>query len=99
MTMRSASVKTAQLKAHLSQYLRRVRKGERLVVLDRDTPIAEILPLPQAPEDIFARLAREGRCRLGTQRRSKLKIAPLKPDIALEDFVVDELPDADLPRR
>jgi len=35
----------AQLKAHLSEWLRRVRRGERLVVLDRSTPVATIEPL------------------------------------------------------
>ncbi len=35
----------AELKAHLSAYLKRVRAGESLVVHDRDTPIARIVPV------------------------------------------------------
>jgi antitoxin (DNA-binding transcriptional repressor) of toxin-antitoxin stability system len=31
-------------KAHISEQLRKVRKGARLVISDRDTPIAEVLP-------------------------------------------------------
>ena len=34
----------AELKAHLSQQLRKVRRGHTLIVLDRDTPIARIVP-------------------------------------------------------
>jgi prevent-host-death family protein len=34
----------AELKAHLSQYLRVVRGGEEVTVLDRETPIATIVP-------------------------------------------------------
>lgn len=34
----------ADLKAHLSQHLRRVRGGRTLTVLDRNTPIAQIVP-------------------------------------------------------
>ncbi len=34
----------ADLKAHLSQYLRKVRRGSSVTVLDRDTPIATIVP-------------------------------------------------------
>ncbi len=34
----------AELKAHLSQQLRKVRRGHTLTVLDRDTPIARIVP-------------------------------------------------------
>ena len=34
----------ADLRAHLSQYLRAVRRGERVIVLDRSTPVAVIIP-------------------------------------------------------
>ena len=34
----------ADLKVRLSEYLRLVRKGRTLTVLDRDTPIAQIVP-------------------------------------------------------
>ena len=43
----------ANLKAHLSQHLRNVRRGRTLTVLDRDTPIARIVPFDtQAPLEI-----------------------------------------------
>ncbi len=56
--MTTKSVKVAALKARLSEHLRAVRRGARITVLDRDTPIAQIVPvetsgdpLPrQAPE-------------------------------------------------
>ena len=38
-------VKIAELKANLSAYLSRVRKGEVIVVSDRSTPIAKLTPL------------------------------------------------------
>jgi prevent-host-death family protein len=38
------SVRIAELKAHLSEHLRVVRQGGSLTVLDRDTPIARIVP-------------------------------------------------------
>ncbi len=31
-------------KAHISEQLRRVRKGARIVISDRETPIAEVVP-------------------------------------------------------
>ena len=37
-------VKIAELKNHLSEYLRRVESGADLVVTDRDRPIAKIVP-------------------------------------------------------
>ncbi len=45
------TVRIAQLKSRLSHHLRAVRAGETLTVLDRDTPIARIVPL-DAPDDI-----------------------------------------------
>ncbi|MBI4483210.1 MAG: type II toxin-antitoxin system Phd/YefM family antitoxin [Acidobacteria bacterium] len=37
-------VRIADLKARLSEHLRGVRRGRALTVLDRDTPIARIVP-------------------------------------------------------
>lgn len=36
--------KTAELKANLSAYLATVRRGETVIVYDRSTPIARIVP-------------------------------------------------------
>ena len=38
-------VRIAELKARLSEYLRAVRRGETIAVLDRDTPVAHIVPV------------------------------------------------------
>lgn len=39
------SVQIAELKSRLSEYLRRVRRGETITVLDRETPIARLEPI------------------------------------------------------
>jgi len=39
-----SKVGIADLKAHLSQHLRRVRGGRTITILDRDTPVAQIIP-------------------------------------------------------
>ena len=38
-------VRIAELKARLSGFLRSVQRGERIAVLDRNTPIAHIVPI------------------------------------------------------
>lgn len=38
-------VRIADLKARLSEHLRAVRRGETIAVLDRDTPVAQIVPI------------------------------------------------------
>jgi prevent-host-death family protein len=42
----SGTVGVAELRQNLSHYLRRVAQGERLVVTDRNRPIAELGPPP-----------------------------------------------------
>lgn len=38
------TVKIAELKSHLSEHLRQVRRGHTLIILDRKTPIARVVP-------------------------------------------------------
>jgi prevent-host-death family protein len=42
-------VRIADLKARLSEYLRAVRRGETIAVLDRNTPVAQIVPIRDRP--------------------------------------------------
>ena len=53
MTMKKPSEKTvrvAELKAELSAYLRSARAGNSVVVCDRDTPIARLVPYAEADD-------------------------------------------------
>jgi len=65
-----SKVRIAELKARLSEHLRSVRNGETLTVLDRETPIARIVPYAPQPLDI-----RKAKRRL---RDLKLPAKPLK---------------------
>ena len=56
----------AELKARLSEHLRSVRNGGTLTVLDRDTPIARIIPDAAQPLEI----------RKATRRLRDLKLPP-----------------------
>ncbi len=47
-------VRIAELKAKLSEYLRAVRRGETIAVLDRETPVAQIVPV-RAPSALRVR--------------------------------------------
>lgn len=42
-------VRIAELKAKLSEFLRAVQRGESFAVLDRNTAIAQIVPLRESP--------------------------------------------------
>lgn len=56
----SESVGIAELRQNLSVYLRRVSRGERLVVTDRNRPVAELGPAPTTGPALD-RLIAEGR--------------------------------------
>jgi len=52
-------VKIAQLKTHLSGYLKQVRQGKEIIVTERDNPIARILPFKKEKEKLVIIPAKE----------------------------------------
>lgn len=73
----SASVGVGELRQNLSKYLKRVQRGERLLVTDRNRPVAELGPPPATAGAQLDRLIAEGRV-LRPLRRGLP--APLKLD-------------------
>ena len=61
-----SDVRIADLKARLSEHLRSVRNGGTLTILDRDTPVARIVPYAAQPLEI----------RKATRRIRDLKLPP-----------------------
>jgi prevent-host-death family protein len=68
-----------ELRQDLSRYLRRVRRGERLVVTDRGRPLAVLAPWADQA-DILDQLVADGRARRGDGRL--LDIAPLSRPVS-----------------
>ncbi len=73
------TVGVAQLRQNLSVYLRRVEKGERLVVTDRNRPVAELGPPPTTSRRLDELIA-EGRVRPPKRSLQSLP-PPLKLDV------------------
>lgn len=46
------TVGIADLKAHLSEHLRAVRKGRTVTVVDRHTPVARLVPVETGPLEV-----------------------------------------------
>jgi len=69
------AINVSELKAHLSKYLRQASRGARIVVKDRDEPIAQLGPLQSESLSWRDRLSREGRLRLGTQDWANVKLS------------------------
>ena len=71
------AINVTELKANLSKYLRMAARGSRIIVKDRDEPVAQIGPLEKEALPWRDRLAREGRLRPGSQNWDKLKVSKL----------------------
>jgi prevent-host-death family protein len=82
------TVGVAELRQNLSRYLRRVERGERLLVTDRNRPVAELGPPPSGAE--LDRLIVEGRVsrprRRGLPRPLRLGGDPYALSRALDDI-------------
>jgi prevent-host-death family protein len=85
-----------ELKKNLSQYLDRVKRGESILVFDRNQPIAQIIPLKKALRNVtpdaarLARLERKGLIRRGNGESGLwlVKRRPVKvPGSVLQDLL------------
>ncbi len=77
------TVRIAELKARLSEYLRRVRRGRALTVTDRETPIAQIIPYQAGAGSLTVRRPMPGAPRLAAIR--------MPPPLAIRADVVQLL--------
>lgn len=80
--MTMEGVKISDLKARLSEHLRRVRRGHVLTVLDRDRPVARLVPYEES-----ATL----RVREPAGRVTKPSDVPIPPPVPLDLDVVELL--------
>lgn len=94
--MREAKI--SQVKNQLSRYLAMVRRGEIVRILDRNTPIAQIVPIAQAVgdapvgEEALAELERKGLVRRGSGRidRELLRSNPPGKSAGVLDALLEE---------
>jgi prevent-host-death family protein len=73
-------VKIADLKARLSEYLRKVKRGHAVTVLDRETPIARLVPYETDAASLPVRRPAPG--------VPKLQDVPLPPPLAIKGDIV-----------
>lgn len=73
-------VRVADLKSRLSEHLRKVRAGRSVTVLDRNTPIARIVPYDEEGASLTIRPPLPG--------AASLKRIPLPPPLKLRRDIV-----------
>jgi prevent-host-death family protein len=79
------TVKIADLKARLSEHLRYVRRGHVVTVLDRETPIARVVPV----EGVEAIRVRWPRARAKALRDVPLP-SPIRLDVDVLELLAEE---------
>lgn len=78
-------VRIAELKSRLSEYIRAVRNGETISVLDRDTLVAHIVPVR---DRVTLRVRKPAP---GAPRPNRVKLPkPLKLDVDIVDLLLEE---------
>ncbi len=82
------TVGVGELRQNLSRYLRRVERGERLIVTDRNRPVAELGPPPSIGAELD-RLILEGR--VSRPRRGLPKPLQLAGDPHALSRALDEI--------
>jgi prevent-host-death family protein len=83
--MAMRNVRIAELKARLSEYLRAVRGGETIAVLDRETPVAQIIPVRERAA-LRVRMPAPGAPPLNRVARAK----PLKLNLDVVQLLLEE---------
>ncbi len=77
------TVQIADFKAHLSEYLRNVRNGHPLTLVDRHTPVAQVVPYSGKPGQLVVRKA--------TLRPDQVKLlAPYYKKIDVMRYLAEE---------
>ncbi len=78
----------SDLKSHLSAYLKKVRAGETVLVLDRDQPLARVEPatVEDDPKARLAMLTRDGLIQ-PAERRVPMRMLKSRPPAASKSIL------------
>ena len=80
-----------EMKDHLSEYVRRARKGERVVITDRGRPVAALVGLgEEAAEAVAWDLVRQGLGEWGGGKPQGLASSPPVPGRRAEEVVLED---------
>lgn len=89
--MERHSVGTRELKNKLSEYLRRVKAGETIIVTEHGKPVGQIVPIKPTPQERMQNLQAAGQVEWNGQA-----LTPYQPkainrgDRQLSDLVVED---------
>lgn len=89
-----STVSVSELKANLSRYLREVRRGGEVQVLDRGTPVARLTGPDEPDSETRQRLVSMGLLRPGSgDPAAILNVAPLELDTSISEALHEDRAD------
>lgn len=77
-----SNIGIAELKSHLSEYVRAAQGGAEIIIKDRQTPVAKLIPVE--PQDMIGEIRRATRSMAEVQRM--LDASPSGPLVSPETF-------------
>ena len=83
----------AELKARLASYLKQVKSGNEILITDRGSPVAKLVPIDTAQkrDDRRQRLAAGGLLKLGKSRLPKSLLVPPTGPVNIGEGVLSAL--------
>ena len=83
----------AELKARLAKYLKQVKSGNEILITERGSPVAKLVPIDatQKRDDRRRRLAAGGLLKLGKRRMPKSLLVPPKGPVDIGADVLSAL--------
>ena len=80
-----------ELKARLSEYLRRVKAGETVLITDRGQPVGRIVPTAEPLEDRLQRMAEAGLILWsGRKLETRPPVARARGDRTVADLLIED---------
>ncbi|MBF0492907.1 MAG: type II toxin-antitoxin system Phd/YefM family antitoxin [Deltaproteobacteria bacterium] len=79
------NVKIAEFRSHLSEYLKKIRLGEEIIILDRDHPIGRLVSFENKKENVEALPKLKSFAKV-----AKMKFPRLNPEIDIVAELIKE---------
>lgn len=89
--MAELTVGVRELKSRLSEYLRRVKQGETLVITEHGKPVGRLIPQGQSLEERLEELQRAGLIRRGGKKLSPARpLARLRGKRSIAEVILED---------
>ena len=89
--MGEQTVGVRELKARLSEYLRRVKQGETVIITEHGKPVGRLIPQGQSLDERLGELQQAGLIRWSGKRLSPMKpVARLRGKKTIAEIIIQD---------